>query len=470
MDIALKTALAEAARREDADPQAAEATVRRLLAEFPEETAVYVHLARLLHRLGRTPEAIALVQQAVKLDPRPSLFNDLGSFLLAAGQNAAAIDAYRTAVNLDPNYALGTLNLADALAQFGQPAEAIVQYRRAIAIGAQSLDAHLGLAQALLRIGDPKSALAECRAALAIDSNSPAALQAMAVALAKTGDLRAAIEYQTAAIAAQPRSATLWHTLGNLLDESGDIEQAAGAYRRAIQLDPQLVEAAYDLAALAGAEAPPSMPRSYVTRLFDDFAPTFERRLVEELEYRVPEALREAVSPHVWESSARSLDVLDLGCGTGLVGRQFRDLAARLVGVDLSTAMIAAARSTGVYDELVCDDVVEYMLTLDSSFDLILAADLFIYIGDLGAFFDAAAKALRPRGLLAFSIETIEGRPFMLRRSRRYAHSLDYVSELAVRHSMQVLECRPTAIRRGDGGAVEGHVIVLRREAGPKSS
>jgi predicted TPR repeat methyltransferase len=203
-----------------------------------------------------------------------------------------------------------------------------------------------------------------------------------------------------------------------------------------------------------------------VTRLFDDFAPTFERRLVDELDYRVPEALREAVTPHVCESAARSLDVLDLGCGTGLVGRQFRDLACRLVGVDLSQAMLAAAGSNGIYDELVGDDVVEYLSKTDSCFDLILAADLFIYIGDLELLFSAAAKALRPGGFLAFSIETTEARPFMLRRTRRYAHSLAYIYELAERHSLEVIESRPTAIRRGNTGVVEGHVIVLRREAG----
>jgi predicted TPR repeat methyltransferase len=463
MDHALKLALVEAVRQEAGDPQAAEVALRRLLTEFPSQTAVHVHLARLLHRLGRTSEAITAMQLAVQVERRASLFNDLGSLLLAAGENAAAIDAYRTAINLDPNYALGMINLADALARLGQPAEAIVYYRRALAINPRSADAHVGLAQVLLRSGDAGSAAAECRAALAIDSSNPVALQAMAVAMAKVGDLRGAVECQTTAIAAQPQSASLWHTLGNLLDESGDIQQAADAYRRAIELDPRLVEAAYDLAALTDNAAPAAMPRSYVTRLFDDFAPTFERRLVEELEYRVPEELRAVVAPHLPGSPERSFDVLDLGCGTGLVGRKFRDLAARLAGVDLSTAMIATARSAGIYDELVCDDVVEYMANADSSFDLILAADLFIYIGDLEPFFSAAAKALRPRGLLAFSIETIEGLPYTLRRTRRYVHSLRYITELAARHSTQVLEARRTAIRRGDGGAVEGHVIVLRR-------
>ncbi|HKD37167.1 MAG TPA: tetratricopeptide repeat protein [Pirellulales bacterium] len=460
---ALKLALAEAARQESANLQVAEATLRRLLAEAPRQTVVHVHLARFLHRLGRTPEAILIMQEAVRLDQKPSLLNDLGTLLYAAGDTTAAIEAYHTATDLDPNYVLGALNLADALARGGRLDQAVSAYRRAIALDPKSLDPHVGLAQTLLRAGDPAAAIDECRAALQIDPKHPTALQAMAVALAKIGDFRRAVEFQTAALVSQPQSAAMWHTLGNLLDESGQIEQAANAYRRAIQLDPQSIEAEYDLSALTETNAPRSMPHSYVIRLFDDFAPTFERRLVEELEYHVPEALREAVAPHLAEPPGRSLEVLDLGCGTGLIGRQFRDVAARLVGVDLSQGMLAAAAATGIYDELICDDVVEYMAKTDSRFDVILAADLFIYIGDLQPFFIASAKALRAGGLLAFSIETISGSPYLLRRTRRYAHSLSYVTELADRYSMQVLESRPTAIRRGDGGSVAGHVIVVRR-------
>jgi predicted TPR repeat methyltransferase len=459
----LQQVLEEVARQQTCDPQRAEQALRSLLAEHPNETIILVRLARLLHQVGRIAEAVPLMKRAVEIAPTAPLFNDLGSLLLAAGDRAAAIDAYQNSLKLDPNYALGCLNLADALADSGRLPEAIELYRRVISIDASSVDSRVGLAAAFLRLGDPPAALAECRAALAIDSGHAGALHATAIALAKTADLPGAITCARALLVQKPQFAKGWHTLGNLLDDAGDVEQATSAYRRALEIDANLVEAMYDLAALTDAIPPPAMPRPYVTRLFDDFAPTFERRLVEELDYRVPKALREAVAPHLSESVAPSLDVLDLGCGTGLVGRRFRDVAARLVGVDLSQGMLAAAGSLGVYDELVHDDVVEYMTKTDSRFDLVLAADLFIYIGQLEPFFAAATKALNSGGLLAFSIEAIEGRPFSLRRTRRYAHSLSYIMELAGRHSMQLLESKPTAIRRGDGGDVAGHVVVVRR-------
>jgi predicted TPR repeat methyltransferase len=204
------------------------------------------------------------------------------------------------------------------------------------------------------------------------------------------------------------------------------------------------------------------MPRGYVTRLFDDFASTFERRLVVELAYQVPKALRAAVARHWPRQPPVNLDVLDLGCGTGLVGRQFRDVARCLTGVDLSKGMLAEAARSEVYDRLVCDDVVHYMRFAGDRFDLILAADLLIYIGDLTELFAAASAILPAGGLFAFSIEAHD-EPYVLRRTRRYAHSLDYIREQAERNGLAVLEVTPVDLRRGDDGPVAGHVIVLER-------
>ncbi len=403
--------------------------MRRLLSEQPDQPVVLARLARLLHRLRRVEEAIPLMQRAAQVAPSAAAFNDLGSLHIAAGDLPAAIEAYRTAIRLDPRYALGHINLGDALVETGGIQEATAAYRTVLSIDPASIDGRIGLAVALLRVGDAATAVEECRRALAVDSSGVQPWHVLAIALGMSGDNQAAIAAEREALARNPQFAKGWHALGNLLDESGDIEQAADAYRHALELDPALVEASYDLAALSAAPAPPQMPRSYVTRLFDDFAATFERRLVDELAYRVPEALRAAVARHWPTPPPTGLDVLDLGCGTGLVGKQFRDVAGHLTGIDLSTGMLAEAGRSGLYDRLICEDVVQYMRTADEAFDLILAADLFIYIGDLSELFAAVSAALRAGALLAFSIET-QHEPFVLRRSRRYAHSVDYIREL----------------------------------------
>ncbi len=452
--------MTDASRLQASDPAAAEAAFRELLVAHPTETAVIVSLARCLHAQGRTGEALDAMRQAIAIAPKASLFNDLGVLELAAENRAAAIDAYRRAIELEPAYALALFNLADVLADSGCATEAIDVYRRGLAAEPNSVEGHVGLAVALVRMGDAAAAVAECGAALAWSPDNVPALHAMAVAQAKLGNISAAILWERRAVALRPQFAKGWHALGNFLDDAGQLEEAASAYRQALAIDAALVEAEYDLASLTGSDAPPSMPRSYTERLFDDFAPTFERRLVEELEYQVPAALRELVDANL-PSPGRKLEILDLGCGTGLVGKQFRDIAARMTGVDVSTAMLAEANAAGVYDELVCEDVVTHMSRNESRFDLILAADLFIYIGDLDPLFAAAARALKPGGWMAFSIETIEGRPFELRRTRRYAHSLSYITELTARHGLTTVASRPVAVRRGEGGTVAGHVILL---------
>jgi predicted TPR repeat methyltransferase len=458
---ALRSMLSAIGRQELEDPAGAGAALRRLLDEHPRESAILVRLARLLHRLGRMDEAIPLMRKAVDIARTPATLNDLGSLYLAAGDRAAAIDEYQSAIRLDPRYVLARINLADTFAETGRMEEAIEVYRAALSIDPASVDGHLGLAVAFLRIGDSAAAVAECRAAIGVDSNNVRAWHVLAIGLGKSGDRQAAIAAERQALARNVGFAKGWHALGSFLDEAGEIDQATSAYQRALDLDPLLVEASYDLAALSAAPPPPQMPPGYVIRLFDDFAATFERRLVDELKYCVPEALRAAVARHS-PSPPADLDALDLGCGTGLVGKQFRGVARRLTGVDLSPGMLAEAQRSGVYDRLVCDDVVHYLATAGDQFDTILAADLLIYIGDLADLFAAATARLRPGGLFAFSIETQRQR-YVLRRTRRYAHSLDYIRELASSHDLKWLEARSTALRLGDAGPVDGHVIVLKR-------
>jgi predicted TPR repeat methyltransferase len=459
----LQARLAAARREESASPAAAEATLRGLLAEHPAEPLVLIGLARLLHRVGRVGEAIPLMRQAAQIEPKPAVFNDLGSLHLAAGDSALAIGAYEAALRVDPDYLLARLNLADMLSETGRVHEAIDSYREVLARDPTSVDAQVGMAVAMLRAGQYAAAIAACEAALKMQPGHIPALHAMAIALGKSGDKTSAIATEQQALTLNPRFAKGWHALGNFLDETGEVSRAEQAYARALELEPGMVEAAFDLAALSGRSPPPVMPRPYVARLFDDFAASFERRLVAELDYRVPKALRQAVAAHLDARGEKVLNILDLGCGTGLVGKQFRDVARSMTGVDLSAAMLAEARAAGIYDELVCADAVDYMRTAAAAqFDLILAADLFIYIGDLEELFSATGRVMRPGGYFAFSIETIEQTGFVLRRTRRYAHSTEYIGALAARHQFTIHDSRGAQIRRGEGGPVEGRIIVLR--------
>ena len=445
------------------NPQAAEALLRQVLSLAPTEPVVLSRAALLLHQFGRTVEALPWMEQAIASDPRAAFYNDYGSLLLAVGNKSEAVEAYRAAVRIEPSYFLAHLNLADALASVYCHEEAITLYGRALGICPASADALLGLASALLHVGKVGDSLAACRMAVAIRPGDVPALHTLAVALMKNGSPKEAMDAVRQALAQAPTYAKGWHTLGNFHDEAGETKLAIQAYQRALELDPALDEARFDIAALGGTSPPPVMPQSYLIRLFDSYAAHFEQNLVRDLDYRVPENLCELVQKCLPVPSEQHLRIVDLGCGTGLLGKQFKQMAENLVGVDLSEGMLKRAAATGRYDHLSCGDVVDFLTATNLSFDLILAADLLIYIGDLQNLIAACAKRMNPRGLLACSIETVPSpETYVLRSTRRYAHSLRYMQDLAARNGFKVLEAQPTTIRRSTDGFVEGHLIVMQ--------
>jgi predicted TPR repeat methyltransferase len=158
-----------------------------------------------------------------------------------------------------------------------------------------------------------------------------------------------------------------------------------------------------------------------------------------------------------------NLDILDLGCGTGLVGSRFRPLARTLTGIDISSNMIEIARQRQIYDHLVCSELIAFLQTQAGNFDLAVAGDVFVYIGDLSAVFGGVRDALRDGGVLGFSVEASEAEDFVLRPTRRYAHSETYLRKLAAGHGFALEAIEPHVIRQQGGKDVPGYLATLRR-------
>jgi predicted TPR repeat methyltransferase len=212
-----------------------------------------------------------------------------------------------------------------------------------------------------------------------------------------------------------------------------------------------------------GREKPPgALPQAYVARLFDNYAWRFDKHLIKNLGYRAPALIADAlnaVAPGRGFASS-----LDLGCGTGLMGMALRERVDRLAGVDLSAAMIAKARERGLYDRLMVGDAAA-MLGCEppGSFDLIVAADALVYIGDLAPLFGAAASALTADGLFACSVETGEGDGFKLEPTMRFAHSPRYVEATAREAGFRPLLIRPASTRREAGADAPGLICVFEK-------
>ena len=189
---------------------------------------------------------------------------------------------------------------------------------------------------------------------------------------------------------------------------------------------------------------------------------TFDKALVEKLDYRVPQLLFEAIGR---TGQARFAHAVDLGCGTGLMGERLRPLVEKLEGCDISAAMLRKAEAKGVYDRLFKADLQSLALPAGEA-DLVTAADVFMYVGALDRIVAKVADGLSKGGLFAFSVERHDGQEdFMLRPSRRYAHSETYLRRLLSANGFAAPSLEAETIRQDRGAGIDGLIVLARKAA-----
>lgn len=258
---------------------------------------------------------------------------------------------------------------------------------------------------------------------------------------------------------------------GLRLEKAGQFDAAADAYRRALALDPEdHGGVSVRLAAMERGAAPAKMPDAYVATLFDQHADVFDDILVRQLGYRVPTLVRNQLRKLGHEHFSR---VLDLGCGTGLSGEALRDCAGHITGVDLSERMVETAWDRGVYDDLYTGEAVSFLVEFEEedgerpSWDLIVATDVFPYLGAVDPIIIGAASRLTPAGFLAFSTETQPEEKFgsdgyLVGSKHRYAHSLDHLRSRLHAAGFECLDIEDIVVRHEEGEPVPGHLVLAR--------
>jgi predicted TPR repeat methyltransferase len=259
------------------------------------------------------------------------------------------------------------------------------------------------------------------------------------------------------ALELRPDLAPPYANLGKLLEMRGRWSEAVLVYDHALArgVDP-VVFSQYRAAVLG--ETTPRSPNEWVKATFDNFAPTFDSHL-RSLGYEVPQRLAAMLATRL-QPNAR---VLDLGCGTGLVGAALFDATAAIIGVDLSPRMIAQARARGVYAQLQVAEIHAFLAECSpGSFDAVVAADVFIYIGALEALFPEVARVLQPGGWLAFSIEESDTFDYKLLPTGRYAQSDRYIRRCAA-EAFELMESVRATIRFEQGSPLPGRLYLLRR-------
>ncbi len=342
------------------------------------------------------------------------------------------------------------------LANEGDAAGAARAFQRALALAPAHAEAHFRLGLAWRDLQRLDAAAACYRRAIGLRPGYVEAHNNLGSILQMQGQLQEALASFRQAVALQPSFGQPYLNLGRLCVTLGDGANAAVAFQAAIDRGIDVDSFRHLLSALAGATTA-AAPAAYTRALFDGFAGDFDRRLVDELGYRLPAVLAARIKAL---QSRRDLRVLDLGCGTGLCGSQLAGCCASLTGIDLSPAMLAKARARQLYDVLVEQDIAGWLQAAPAAaFDVVIAADVLIYIGELNEIFAAVARALERGGLFLFSIELASSGDFKLETSGRYAHAPDYIRRLAAASGLDEVETFAQHIR----GDVGGSVFVLRK-------
>ena len=277
----------------------------------------------------------------------------------------------------------------------------------------------------------------------------------------KQGDPAAAAEVLAQVVEAAPGFATAWFALATIREQMSDRDGAIAAFKAARDADREDYHGALlHLSRLGAAESTPPMTATYVRRLFDQHAPDFEESLVDRLGYRGPAIVMHALAA-VNGNRLRFGSVLDLGCGTGLAGAAIRPFCDWLAGMDLSPAMIERARGKGIYDRLATGELSEYLAAnAGAQHHLVLAADVFVYCGDLAPIAAGVAGVLAPGGQFAFTVETHDGPGIQLQPTLRYAHGTAHVRSAIERAGLQLVHLEPVPARREKNEWLPGVVAV----------
>lgn len=404
----------------------AEKLYRAVLGASPDHPDVLHFLGVLRHQRGESVEAAELIRRAISFMPDlPGPWNNLGNVLLESGQVDQAIEAYERCLVLEPDFADTHCNLGIVYRARKEWAKAESAYLRAIELRPLFAEAYSNLANLLLA----------------------------------TNRVREAVDYGCKAVTLGLTNLSIRPLLGYAHSKLGQFDEAAKVYRQWLEEEPDHPVALHLLAACTGEGIPKRASDAYVVKTFDGFAAKFDTHLAG-LDYQAPQLIATSLES-IAELPSSGLDVLDVGCGTGLCGPLLRPRAARLVGVDLSAAMLDKARQRKCYDALHQAELTAFLSASSAEWDLIVSADTLCYLGDLEPVFAAVVKALRPGGLLAFTVEALEEdeKPFHLFAHGRYAHGRGYLESALARASLYCLQLESVQLRMEGGLPVQGWLV-----------
>lgn len=428
----------------------------------PDFANAHFNYGRILLKQGELDTAAAQLQQAISLNPKhaPAL-SQLAHIYLNNNEEQKAIYYYQKRLAIQPNHAETHNDIGLALFKECRFEEARKHFEKTLSINSDHPNANYHLATTYLKLENPQQALMHYLRQLEKQPHLESYYN-IGILLMNKEHHKDALSYFKQALELDPGNLKIHLNMAAIYLKIHRIQEAIEHYQKAATIKPNDPEIQHILAALQQSKTPEKAPAEYLQHLFDQYAEHYDTHLTKHLHYQVPKLLHEAI---IIEANVENPQwkILELGCGTGLCGNLFKTMAKTLIGIDISEKMIEIAKEKDIYDKLEKSDV-ETALKHYNNIDLILAADVFTYIGELKELFRAAKQALNENGLFAFTVEKTSIEPYTLQQTIRYAHSKNYLVTLIKDNHFETVRFDNIVLRKQKGKPIEGYLIILRKK------
>lgn len=462
----------------------------------PKYAYAHNNIGKCLYLQKKLSEAEKAYKTALSLLPNyTDAHYNLGILFANLGKNKAAEKELKKVIALNENYVPAYGQLAEVYLNMGNPKKAIDNYLNRLQFQPDHIDSWHGLAQALIQENEIEKAIEAFEKVLILDDNYPEINHSLANAYLKSGDPdkalnyyfrqiskmpmmesyfnmgvifmnknrnKDAIQYFEQAAKSNPDYLPIYVNLGAIYLKLNNVDMAIKNYKKALELKPNDVEIKHILSAISEEKTPEAAPKEYLEHLFNQYSSFYDQHLTKHLQYKVPEALYNMIEEET-EIEAPIWKILDLGCGTGLCGEYFKKIAKELIGIDVSSKMIEVAKEKNIYDNLIVGDIQTH-IDKYKEFDLIIAADVFTYIGELSILFHKIHETLKPGGFFAFSVEKTETEPYELQKTIRYAHSKKYLKSLIEKNNFIEHRFDNLVLRKQYQRPIEGFLVLLQRK------
>lgn len=373
----------------------------KLLKIQPNDAQAYNNIGNVYNEQGQNCEAIAAYEKALSLRPDyAEAFYNKGNAHKTLEDFDKAVTAYKAAIIHNPKYAQAFYNLGVVQQKLGDPKAAVKSYTKCIKINPNFSEALNNMGNALVEKGEIVSAIKFYEKAIQLKPDYSEAFTNLGIALNKTGDFATALDSFRQALVLSPDNVEILMSLGKCLKTNGQDDEAAVYFEYAADLDENdIFGAKLHLASMAKIKTPSKTPIAFLEYFYKKRAKNWDFQPLEKYRghFLIKKAFRKI-------GIKKTEAILDLGCGTGSLASFLRPKTKLLVGIDISSDMLAMASGRSLYDVLRQEDLEEHLAKTALTYDIIVASAVFVHFLELDSIFQLVRNSLKTNGTLVFTV------------------------------------------------------------------